>query len=169
MDIHMFYHRFHTFGARIHMFSFCSNKRLKSFFIISFFLAGVFVDITKYDARCLRHTQIGCSWISSEVFKSSTWGVQGLDYLLSIMPLDSAWTMQEVLSSDCKVLARLFPYKREAPLGATMRVFLLFILYNSRPAPLPLCFCWGVCDARRWQNRALFYLCLFCLPKGCSW
>jgi len=72
------------------MFSFCLNKRLKSFFIISFFLAGVFVDITKCDSRCLRHTQIGCSWISSEVFKTSTWGVQGLDYLLSIMPLDSA-------------------------------------------------------------------------------
>lgn len=59
MDIHMFYHRFHTFGARIHMFNFCSNKRLKSFFIITFFLAGVFVDITECEARCLEHTDIG--------------------------------------------------------------------------------------------------------------
>lgn len=123
MDSHMFYHRFHTFGARIHMFSFCSNKRLKSFFIISFFLAGVFADVTECDARCLGHTQIGCSWISSEVFKNSTWGVQGLDYLLTIMPLDSARTMQGVLSSDCKVLARLFPYSREAPLKSNNENF----------------------------------------------
>lgn len=105
------------------MFSFCSNKRLKSFFIISFFLAGVFVDITKCEARCLRHTQIGCSWISSEVFKTSTWGVQGLDYLLSIMPLDSAQTMQGVLSSDCKVLARLFTLYQRSSFGSNNEDF----------------------------------------------
>lgn len=113
MDIHMFYHRFHTFGARIHMFNFCSNKRLKSFFIITFFLAGVFVDITKCEARCWKHYDIGCSWISWEVFKTSTWGVQGLDCLLSIMPLDSAWAMHGVPSSDCKALVRFFPVKEE--------------------------------------------------------
>lgn len=127
MDIHMFYHRLHTFGARIHMFSFCSNKRLNSFFIISFFLAGVFVDITKCDARCLGHTQIGCSWTSSEVFKTSTWGVQGLDYLLSIMPLDSARTMQGLLSSDCKVLTWFFPYKRRSSFGSNNENFPPFI------------------------------------------
>lgn len=37
--------------------------------------------------------------------------------------------MQGVLSSDCKVLARLFPYKGEAPLGATMIIFLLLVLF----------------------------------------
>lgn len=95
------------------MFNFCSNKRLKSFFIITFFLAGVFVDITKCEARCLEHTDIECSWISWEVFKTSTWGVQGLDCLLSIMPLDSAWAMHGVPSSDCKALVRFFPVKEE--------------------------------------------------------
>lgn len=167
----MFYHRFHTFDAKIHMFSFCSNKRLKSFFIISFFLAGVFVGITKCDVRCLRRTQIGCSWISSEVFKTSTWGISraGLssEYNAPWQYSNSTGGAVIWLQSPGKAFPSIIE-KLDWEQQWEFSSFFYFV-YFSTCTSVSVRLLRGVwCREMTWQSFILL-LPFWCLPKACCW